>query len=43
MVIVGCLNVGKFSLLNVFVGKDSVIVIDIVGIIWDVLKEYIYI
>lgn len=41
VVIVGCLNVGKLSLFNVLVGRESVIVIDIVGIICDVLKEYI--
>lgn len=43
VVIVGCLNVGKFSLLNVLVGCEVVIVIDIVGIMCDVLCEYIYI
>lgn len=43
VVIVGCFNVGKLSLFNVLVGCDVVIVIEIVGIICDVLCEYIYI
>lgn len=43
VVIVGCFNVGKLSLFNVFLGKEFVIVIDIAGIICDVLCEYIYI
>lgn len=43
VVIVGCFNVGKLSLLNVLVGCEVVIVIDIVGIMCDVLCEYIYI
>lgn len=41
IVIIGCLNVGKFSLLNNFLCEEKVIVIDIEGIICDVIEEYV--
>lgn len=43
VVFVGKFNVGKFSLLNVLFGWEIVIVMFVVGIIRDVLCEYIYI
>lgn len=39
--IVGKLNVGKLLLFNVLVGIECVIVMDIVGMMWDVLYEKI--
>lgn len=41
VVLVGLLNVGKSLLFNVLVGSECVIVIDIVGIICDILCEII--
>lgn len=37
IVIVGKLNVGKFSILNVFVGEECIIVSFVSGIICDVI------
>lgn len=37
----GVLNVGKFSFLNVIVGWDVVIVMEEVGMIWDVIEVYL--
>lgn len=41
MVIVGKLNVGKFLLFNFILGENRVIVIDILGIIRDVIEEFV--
>lgn len=41
MVIIGCFNVGKFSLFNYFLYEDKVIVMDVVGMICDVIEEYV--
>lgn len=41
MVIVGCFNVGKLSLLNVFFNEECVIVLDIVGIIRDMIDVFV--
>lgn len=41
IVIIGWLNVGKFSLLNYLLWEEKVIVIDIVGMICDVIEEYV--
>lgn len=38
VVIIGCLNVGKLSLLNVWSCSDCVIVIDFFGIMRDVVE-----
>lgn len=41
--IIGRFNVGKFSLVNVILGEECVIVFNVVGIIWDVIDiEYFY-
>lgn len=41
IVIIGWLNVGKLFFLNSFVYEVKVIVIDIFGMIWDVIEEYV--
>lgn len=38
--LIGCLNVGKLLLINVIFGEDCVIVLDIEGIMWDVIDMY---
>lgn len=35
------MNVGKLSFLNVFLYEDKVIVIEVVGMICDVIEEYV--
>lgn len=39
--IIGWLNVGKLSLLNYLLREEKVIVMDIVGMIRDVIEEYV--